>query len=389
MIIYNKNWLLNKGIHEQITTAFKQHLITKEEKETLLNNYPIGFYSPNYFIRIGLGVLTLMVANFTLGFLGLLGSSFSENITALLLVNGVICYIGLEFMVRQNNHFSSGVDDMLLYMSSIFILCGLCYNSSFNSRFSESIIALLCFAVTILASLRFTDRLTGVAAYVAFFAFIFYSYLQLGTIAKATMPFVVMLLSVAMYILSIAIDKNPRWIHYHDCLSMIKILSLITFYAGGNYYVIRELSNSMFQLHLKPTDSITLGWFFWLWTLVIPILYLIKGVTKKERYFIHIGIALFVASIATIRVYHQLLPIEVALLLAGSILISIGYGLMKYLETPKNNFTALLIDDNKNFANIEALIAVSVTSLTSKLRTQNTTEFGGGSSGGAGATGNY
>ncbi len=389
MIIYNKDWLVNKEIQVQIITAFKQLLITKEEKETLINNYPVGFYSPNYFIRIGLGILTFLIAFFALGFFGLLGSSFSENLTSLLLITGTLCYVSLEFMVRQNSHFCSGVDDMLLYMSSIFILSGLCYNSSFNSRFSETMIAFLCFAVTLLASLRFIDRLTTIAAYVAFFAFVFYSYLQLGTIAKATMPFVVMLLSVVMYLFSIAIDKNTKWIHYHDCLTVVKILSLITFYAGGNYYVIRELSDSMFQLHLKPTDSITLGWFFWLWTLIIPILYLTNGIVKKERYFMHIGIALFVASIATIRFYHQLLPIEIAFLLAGSILIAIGYGLMKYLETPKNNFTALLINDNKNFANIEALIAVSVTSSTSKIPIQNATEFGGGSSGGAGATGNY
>jgi hypothetical protein len=389
MIIYNRNWLINKDIQKQIISAFKQGLITKEEKEVALLNYPVGFYSPNYFIRIGLGILTFIVTFFALGFFGLLGASFSENMSALLLFNGVICYVGLKFMVRKNYHFCSGVDDMLLYMSTIFILSGLCYNASFNSRFSESIIAFLCFAVTLLASLRFIDRLTTVAAYIAFFVFVFYSYLQLGAIAKATMPFVVMIVSAVFYFAIIALKKNQKWIHYYNCLSVVKILSLITFYASGNYYVIRELSNSMFKLHLKASDSITLGWFFWLWTIAIPVLYFVKGIAKKERDFMHIGILLFATSIATIRFYHQILPIEIALLLAGSILIAIGYGLMKYLETPKNNFTTQLLNDNENFANIEALIAVSVTSSTANGTTQNATEFGGGSAGGAGATGNY
>ena len=389
MIIYNKNWLINKSIQRQILTAFKQGLISQEDKEAALINYPHGFYSPNNFIRVGLGVLTFIVALFTLSFFGLMSSSFGEKMTVLLLLTGIFCYVGLEFMVRQNHHFCSGVDDMLLYMSVIFIVSGLCYTSSFNNRFSENGTALICLVVTLCASLRYINKLTTIAAYASLFACVFFTYLQLGTIAKVTMPFVVILLSVIIHLVSVAASNNEKWLFYHECLAVIKVLSLITLYAGGNYYVIRELSDSMFQLHLKPIDSITLGWFFWLWTLVIPILYLIKGIAKKERYFIHIGIALFVASIATIRFYHQVLPVEIALLLAGTVLVAIGYGLMKYLATPKNNFTLLLIDDSKNFANIEALIAVSVSTSGAKIATQHSLEFGGGTSGGGGATGTF
>ena len=388
MIIYNKDWLTNKGIQEKIITAFKQGLLIKEEKEAAINNYPVGFYSPNYFIRIGLGILTCIITLFTLGFFGLLGSSFSENITVLLVITGMVCYIALEFMVRQNNHFCSGVDDVLLYAAVLLVVNGICYGTFSTNRLPESIVALLYFIVTLSVSLRFIDRITTTAAYISFFAFVFYSYLHLGTIAKATMPFVVIILSTLIYFFAIATGKNKKWVHYYSCLSVIKILSLLTFYVGGNYFVIRELSDSMFQLHLKPTDSISLGWFFWIWTLAVPILYVVKGIIKKTRYFIHVGILLFAVSISTIRFYHQVLPVEVAFLLGGCILIAIGYGLIKFLGTPKNNFTALPINDDKNFANIEALIAVTVAT-NHKISAQHTTEFGGGSSGGAGASGRY
>lgn len=388
MIIYNKDWLINKDIQEQIITAFKQGVITKEEQEVVINKYPVGFYSPNYFVRIGLGILTFITVLFTFGFFSLLGSSFSENITGLLVITGMVCYMALEFMVRQNNHFCSGVDDVLLYTAVLLIIYGICHGPFSINLTSASIIALLYFVSTLLVSLRFIDRITTAATYISFFAFVFYSYLHLGNIAKATMPFVVIILSTLAYFFAIAAGKNKKWLHYYSCLSVIKILSLITFYVGGNYYVIRELSDSMFQLHLKPTDSITLGWFFWIWTLTVPIFYVINGIIKKERYFIHVGIILLVVSIATIRFYHQVLPVEAAFLLGGSVLIAIGYGLMKYLETPKNNFTASQINDDKNFANIEALIAVSVAS-TNIIPAQHNTEFGGGSSGGAGASRTY
>ena len=84
MIIYNKEWLLNKRLQIQALLAFKVGVITKEENENVLQSYPVGFYSPNFFIRIGLGVLTFIIILFTNGFFGLLGSTFSSNFSAML-----------------------------------------------------------------------------------------------------------------------------------------------------------------------------------------------------------------------------------------------------------------------------------------------------------------
>ena len=388
MIIYNKEWLLNKRLQIQALLAFKVGVITKEENENVLQSYPVGFYSPNFFIRIGLGVLTFIIILFTNGFFGLLGSTFSSNFSAMLLVTGIFCYAGLEVMVGKQNHYCSGVDDILLYASVLLIVSGVCYNSSFQNNWPNSMNALLYFIVTLMASLRFLDRLTTIGAYVSLFAFVFFCYLQLGTIAKITMPFVIIILSVVTYFFSLIAGKKEKWLHYFDCIAVVKILALITFYTAGNYFIIRELSNSMFQLHLKPTDNITLGWFFWLWTLIVPIVYITNGILKKKRFFIHVGIVLFVASIATIRFYHEILPIEIALLSAGAFLILLGYALLTYLKLPKNNFTAALLNDEMNLTNIEALVAVSIAT-TNKIPTQQQTEFGGGSGGGAGASGSY
>jgi hypothetical protein len=202
------------------------------------------------------------------------------------------------------------------------------------------------------------------------------------------MPFVMIILSAIAYFFSIAAGKKEKWLHYFDCISVVKILALITFYVGGNYFVIRELSNTMFQLHLKPAGSITFGWFFWLWTFFVPIVYIAKDIIKKKRFFIHVGMLLIIVSIATIRFYHQILPTEIALVLAGAILIVLGNVLLTYIKLPKNNFTAALINDDMNLTNIEALVVVSMAS-TNKIPTHYSTEFGGGSSGGAGATASY
>jgi hypothetical protein len=96
-----------------------------------------------------------------------------------------------------------------------------------------------------------------------------------------------------------------------------------------------------------------------------------------------------VAGILTVRYYHTILPAEVAMSIFGMLLITISYALIKYLATPKRGFT--FEDDghrNKNLLNAEALIIAQVFGKKAAVQ-QDGVQFGGGSSGGAGATGNY
>ena len=77
MIAYNKIWLDNQLKKEETANAFFSNYITHSEKENIESLYPIGFYSPNFFIRIGLFILTVVIAGFSLGLLALL---FIDNI---------------------------------------------------------------------------------------------------------------------------------------------------------------------------------------------------------------------------------------------------------------------------------------------------------------------
>jgi hypothetical protein len=171
MIIYNKEWLINKHIQTQALLAYKSGIVTKEEKGYILQTYRVVFYSPNYFIRIGLGILTFIIIFFTNGFFGLIVSAFSSNFNILLLVTGIFCYVNIEIMVSKQNHYSSGVDDVLLYTSILLVVNGLCFIASFQNNWLNSINALLYFMVKFMASLRFLDRVTTIGAYISLFAF--------------------------------------------------------------------------------------------------------------------------------------------------------------------------------------------------------------------------
>ena len=61
MIAYSKIWLDNLAVRKGIEDAFYANTISKEEMETAETIYPVGFYTPNIFIRVGLGSISLQL----------------------------------------------------------------------------------------------------------------------------------------------------------------------------------------------------------------------------------------------------------------------------------------------------------------------------------------
>ena len=127
---------------------------------------------------------------------------------------------------------------------------------------------------------------------------------------------------------------------------------------------------------------------YWTLTILIPVAYLINGIKKKDLLFIRTGFVLIIVALITIHYYYQLLPVEIDMLAGGLILITMSYALIKYLHTPKHGFSFENTNRNrKDLLNAEALIIAQVFGKSNAK--QKGFEFGGGSSGGGGATGNF
>ena len=72
MIAYNTNWLDNLFMQDQAAKAIDEASITKEEEAAIRNAYTVGFYMPNIFVRVGLFILTIIIASFSFGLFSLL-----------------------------------------------------------------------------------------------------------------------------------------------------------------------------------------------------------------------------------------------------------------------------------------------------------------------------
>lgn len=388
MIAYSKNWLRNLQIGSEAEEAFYKECISEAELAAIKNHYPVGFYTPNFFIRVGLFILTVVIAAFTLGLLFLItfSSSNLDSPIGLLFFFTALCYGALEFFVKQKHHYRSGVDDALLWVTVICFAAGL----SGSDNLPMLGYAVLLFVLSGYLSLRFGDALMSALACLSGFAILFYAYLELGTMAKLTLPFVLMAAAAVLYLGWQRMAKRASALYYQRCLLVVRVTALLGFYAAGNYFVVREVSNYLFKGNLQDAQGIPFGWLFWALTVGVPLLYMYKGVQKKDPVFLRVGLLLIAAMLFTIRYYYNLMPLEIAMVIGGMKMITAAYMLIRYLRQPRRGFS---YKEEKDYSSINKLqveaLVINQTFGTPQAPEATGTQFGGGSGGGAGASGQY
>lgn len=386
MTAYNKTALYNLFVQQQASDAFDNNIITKEEKENIYSIYPASFYSPNFFIRVGSFVLTVIILLFSFGLLSLMFlNNIDKSIAVLAIIFSLLAFAALEMTVNKKNHYRSGVDDALLWVVAGSLFGGLSYATGAGALVN----CIIIFIITLFCTLRFADRLMAAAVFFSVIGIFYYACTNAGSAGKTIAPFVIMGISAIIYFAVKKVNDPQQYSHYAACIYAVGILALIIFYVAGNYFVVRELSNSMFNLNLQLGQSIAFGWLFWIFTVVIPVIYLLKGVQKKDLVLIRVSLLLIAATVFTIRYYHFIVPLEAAMSIGGIALVLIAWVLTRYLYAPKNGFTsaelksAFAIDS----LHIESLLLAET--FTPQSPDAGGNKFGGGGFGGGGAGGEF
>ena len=240
------------------------------------------------------------------------------------------------------------------------------------------------------ATIRYADTLVAIALALCCYIVYFLLILKFGALAKMIMPFAMMLLSGVFYIGAKRLEQKSGLRYWQTPIVVFECVGLLLLYLSGNYYVIREVSIQYFDLHLLKGEDIPLAIFFYLFTAIIPLLYVFYGLKRIDRVLLWERIATVTLSAITFKYYFSTGYPEILLIVAGMILIAVAYAAIQYLKTPKHRLTFEVEPDEDNFlkTNGEALLqARSFGHTTHTTKPEHTVEFGGGSSGGGGATG--
>ncbi len=393
MIAYNKTWLSNRLLHQHAEHAQQSGCLTEGEVGAIRAKYPVDFYNPGIVVRAGLFILTVIIAAFTMGLAGttLAGLSIFSS-PGVLLFFGLITYGVLEFMIKSKNYYKAGVDDALLWLSAgMFSGAFLWLLMNWNTNAYDNqpvIISAFVLLLSLFLALRFTNLLMACLGCLALLSLIYFGWQHLGAFGTATLPFAIIVSSGLIYGLIRRLEGYAGAKYYQGCLDAVQVISLSAGYAAGNYFVVDQL-NAL--LHGGAHQPLRLGFFFWGWTAAVPLALLWAGIRSKNTILLRTGLLLILAPVCTLRYYVYVLPLDVALTLAGIVLIIIVYAVARYLKTPKNGFTTANLNRNDVLDRLkaESFIVSDLSGHISEAPQAPANPFGGGSFGGGGSSGDF
>ncbi|NIJ53667.1 hypothetical protein [Dyadobacter arcticus] len=372
---YNLHWIENLYISQVSSRWRAKNLLTPEQEAQIKVEFPEEFYRPGIFVKIGLFIFATIACSFFVGFISIFFlEAGGDDAFSFLSMIACVCYlISLEYLIKNRKLFHSGVDNALLYaaITAAFVPMFILFEDA--DVLVYCIFSLILFT---LATLRYADLLTTIGCFGALFTLLASLMLKFP-LSKALLPFAIMILAAGIYF-SI---RNNRSLYYADCIKVLKALSLVTFYLGGNYFIVREGNALLNELNLPVSPQIAFAPVFYFFTTAIPAFYVIAGLKRHDRVLFIIGLLTFAFSIYTYRSFFSQLTIAQELLVAGIVMIAAAVSVIKYLHTPKHRVS----DEQEGQRKLANLEAIWVAQNLGQAPQENGLEFGGGNFGGGGA----
>lgn len=390
---YNPAWALHEAMHAAATRWRRRNLLTPQQQLAIQAAYPLDFYRPGLFLRIGLFIFACIGALGGAGFFALLTEL--EHFRAVAVLGGFGTLAALEFFIRSSRLYHAGADQALLYIALgwlVVLLTDVVHNVTPNSwqydmPLGSSYLALLLgplFLLFLAATIRYADRLVAACTYLLLLLLLANWLLQVPA-GRLLLPFVLMLASGAAYWLVKRLSQRPDYLYYRRCLLVLQALALATLYLAGNYYIVREGNAELSGEYIST--QIPFAPLFCLFTAVIPVVYIVVGLRRPSRIWLLTGLAAAAFSIFTLRYYRSLMPPEIAAVLAGAVLLALSAWAARYLRPARHGLTSLPDDEHLSHFNLESLVVAQTAALPQAPAPGF--EFGGGHSGGGGAEGTY
>lgn len=391
MIVYDKNLLDNLTLAEEAKSLESAGFISKEQKDLIKKELPALKRQSNILVRLGfflLGSFFYLSICGVIALVGLTGST-SENIffNICCYIFAVIGFAGAEILASQK-YYEHGLDDAFILGAILNIGVAV----AINTEGYELVIAFFVAVTSFIMYKRYLHLISLLVFCISVSALLFYGMFELGEIGKMILPFVAMLFAAAFYFITKKTISNLTKNYYYKGLLWANAYCLILFYLSCNYLVVRELSVMLLGNEVLPGTDIPFAFFFYAFTFIVPAVYLVQALRKKDRIMLWLSFLAIGFSIYTIRFYYSVLPIEVALTVGGLVLFAIAYFSIKKLKDNEVGLTFKpdRINNSNAILNAESLIVASAFGLKPEVKPENSPmDFGGGGFSGGGSEGTF
>ncbi|MBP4139753.1 hypothetical protein [Flavobacterium geliluteum] len=389
MIVHDKTLLDNLILIEEARSLQEAGFISKEQVTILKNELPVFKSNTNILVRLGFLILGVFLYASICGVIALLGLVDSNDhfFDICCYFFAAVGFFGAEVLAVQKYR-QHGLDDAFT-LGALFNL-GLAI--AISTEAYELIIAIFVTVVSFIMYKRYLHLLSMLVFCCSCSAILFYGLFEFGTIGKTILPFVAMIFAVGFYFFTKKLNEKTTQHYYHKGILIANSFCLVLFYLSCNYLVVRELSAMLLGNEIAPGKDIPFAYFFYAFTFVVPAVYLVQALKTKDRILLWISFLAIAFSIYTIRFYHSILPVEIALTLGGIVLFAITFFSIKKLKDKETGLTFKpdRINNSNAFLNAEALIVASTFGMKPEVKPQDSPmDFGGGGFSGGGSGGTF
>lgn len=387
MIVYDKTDLDNTFILNEAQNLKNSGFITNEQLIIIKKDVKRLKTNTNLLIRFGFFLLgCFMYTSASAMFSLTIFSLIPDNQKILFYLISLIGFGGLEILSRDKQY-GYGLDDAFLLG---FILM-LAVSVGATSDGNELLIACIITIASIFTYLRYLHLSSALIASLALTATIAYTAFELGAIGKTLLPFIIMLFAAVFYFISRNSLEKLKIAYYYNGILLINNYTLILFYLAGNYLVVRELSVILLGNEIPKGQDIPFAAFFYAFTFIVPIAYILYALKKRNRIMLWIGFLALGFSIYTIRYYYTVLPIEIALTLGGILLFAFSYFVIKRIKENETgiSFKTDRFSNSDLLSNAEVLITATQLGIKPTAIDESKMKFGGGDFSGGGSSGSF
>ncbi|KIC92221.1 hypothetical protein [Flavihumibacter sp. ZG627] len=380
-----------------IDEAFSQELITEKEQILAKHQFPSHLYIPNFFVRIGLGILTSIVLQAVVALI--VQATWAEQANYISLLTGLAGIGALEYFIRQRGHYGSGIDDILLYsgVSSLVFFAGLQLDMLYAP--DRVWVAVIAFVLCSAAWLRYLDRLAVLASLLSLCAVVITLFYWNEYPQPQLMCFAVAVTMSACSLVAGYLKGREKFRWHRRCLHVLGSFAVALAYVSLHVFVIDKLlaEQALPNQGSGGTEGAGIGnpgagWqiFHWGWTVIVPILMLWRSIVKKDRLQIRIWMVLLLSAFYFQHYYYPVFAGEITTLIYGLLLLGLTGLLVRILKKGASSYSFRKGGDEGDLLQSAPWLVVGgYSGVAVAPEAQGGVGFGGGSFGGGGSGAEY
>jgi len=380
-----------------LTDWANEGFLTKEQYQRLEQETVSELRTTNIFLRLVLFFFTLVTVGAAVA-LFFVGSGPSEQtIGVFLLIFAVVCYAAAEYSVFQAGLYRYGIEEALVVCSVGFLCAGIQFAFFSDSPYSPKLESLVP-AVGAVLSLWIWRRFGLWYAFLA--AMIFVAFLPgYWTSSHSAQHLIVAGFYAAGLVCVAAVRSRHRFDYLDDAYSLVEAFLWLGIYLAVNLQLSSFKLPTQWWSGPRAASEFARPFYWTTWVLIwcLPPIVLARGVRKKDRFVIAVGAIVAVLTFVSNKPYlgwvrHTWDPIILGILLTG-VAVFIRRWLGAGSSGIRHGFTAeRLSGKDKRWMDAGSAVFGLLTPQSMTPAPQTGTKdfrFGGGASGGGGATGDF